>query len=296
VLRSLTDADVPAVVELINEATPQAPVDEAEVRLWLTNPVQDIDVRVVVRKDELVGYADVGMPEETPDRAWLDVRIPERHLTDELVEEALAWGELTARSRGRSVVRAVVEAGSPLAARVERRSYQPIRFSFRMRTDLEETPSPPSWPDGIAVSGLQPGEERLAWEVSQEAFADHWEFTPTSWEEWAHYMLAEDAFDPELWLLARDGDDVAGVCLCRPEAIGRPDVGWIRILGVRPPWRRRGLGRALLLEAFRRFRARGAKAVELGVDGENTTGAVRLYESAGMCVQFRWDIYERRLA
>jgi mycothiol synthase len=295
VLRTFTDADVPAVVDLINEATPQAPVDEAEVRRWLTDPAQDIDFRVLVRGHELIGYADVGMPEEAPDRAWLDVRIPARFLTDGLADEAFAWGELAAQSRGRPVVRAIVEAGSPLCTHAERRGYRPIRFSFRMHIDLDQPLPPPAWPDGITVSGLQPGEERLAWQVSQESFADHWEFTPASWEEWSHHMLAEDAFDPELWLLARDGGDIAGVCLCRPEAIGRPGVGWIRILGVRTPWRRRGLGRALLLETFSRFRERGAAAVELGVDGENTTGAVQLYESVGMRVEFRWDIYERRL-
>ena len=295
-LRSFTEADVPAVVDLINEATPEAPVDEAEVRLWLTNPVQDIDFRLLARGDELVGYVDIGMPEEAPDRAWLDVRIPERQLTVELADEAFAWGELSARQRGRSLVRAVVEAGAPLGAHVERRGYRPIRFSFRMRIELDEAPPAPAWPAGIRVSSLRPGEERIAYDVSQESFADHWEFTPTSWEEWSHYLLGDDAFDPEVWLLAWDGDDVAGVCLCRPEATGRPNVGWIRILGVRPPWRRRGLGRALLLEAFRRFRMRGMEAVELGVDGENTTGAVRLYESVGMSVRFRWDIFERRLA
>ena len=69
----------------------------------------------------------------------------------------------------------------------------------------------------------------------------------------------------------------------------------MRVLGVRRPWRRRGLGRALLLEAFARFRERGCHAAALGVDGENTTGAVRLYESVGMRVAHRADVYERRI-
>lgn len=292
-LRSFTAADIPAVVDLINEATPEAPVDEAELRRWVTSPAQDITSRVLMVGDELGGYVDVGMPAEAPDRAWVDVRIPERYLTDELADEAFAWAERAAEDCGRSLVRAVVEAGSSLCAHLERRGYSPIRVSFRMRIELDESQLPPDWPDGVTVSSLRPGEERLAWQVSEEAFADHWEFTPTTWEEWSHYMCAEDVFDPELWLLVRDGADVAGVCLCRPHATGHPEVGWIRILGVRPPWRRRGLGRALLLETFRLYRERGFEAVELGVDGENTTGAVRLYESAGMRVRFRWDIYER---
>ena len=69
-------------------------------------------------------------------------------------------------------------------------------------------------------------------------------------------------------------------------------TGHVNILGVRPGWRRRGLGRALLLHSFRELRDRGRLKADLGVDAENTTGAVRLYERAGMCVAHRMDTYE----
>ena len=292
--RPLIEADVPAVVALINEATPEAPVDEAEVRRWLTTPAGDIELAVVERDGRLAAYVDVGLAEETPDRAWIDIRIPDRYVDDGLMDELIGWAEQTSSVRGRTLARAMAEAGSPLVSHLERRGYEPIRVSFRMRIELDDVPPAPVWPEGIRVSSLGPGEERIAYEVSQESFADHWEFTPTSWDEWSHFML-DETFDRDFWLLAREGDEVAGVCLCRREAIGRPGVGFVRILGVRRPWRRRGLGRALLLEAFARLRERGAEAVELGVDGENTTGAVRLYESVGMRVKFRWDIFERRL-
>jgi mycothiol synthase len=294
VARAIDDADVPAVVTLINAATPATPIDETELRRWLTTPAQDIRFGLFERDGELVAYADVGLPDESPDRAWIDVRIPARLVVAELVDDVLTWSEQVARGDGRMLVRIFVDSGAPLAAHVERHGYRPIRASFQMRIELDDTPRSPVWPDGISVSAVRDGEERIAWEVSQEAFADHWEFTPSPWEEWSHFMLGED-FDRELWLLARDGDEVAGVCLCRPEAVGRPGVGWVRVLGVRRPWRRRGLGRALLLEAFHRFRSRGVLAVGLGVDGENTTGAVRLYESAGMWVEHRHDVYERSL-
>jgi mycothiol synthase len=292
--RPVVEADVPAVVALINRATPEMRVDDAEVMRWLTDPAQDVELAVVEREGGLAGYVDVGLPEETPDRVWIDLRVPERRVDDGLLDELISWAEETARSRGRTLARAMAEVGSPVVAHLERRGYEPIRFSFRMRIELDEAPPAPVWPNGIRVSSLRPGEERVAYEVSQESFADHWEFTRTSWDEWSHYMI-DETLDPDVWLLAREGDEVAGICLCRREAIGRPDVGFVRILGVRRPWRRRGLGRALLLEAFARLRERGAEAVELGVDGENTTGAVRLYESVGMRVKLRWDIFERRL-
>jgi ribosomal protein S18 acetylase RimI-like enzyme len=291
----LTQDDVPAAVALINEATPQAPVDEAELRRWIGDPAGDVEFGLFERDGVLTGYADVSLPRERRETGWIDLRIPLRFLADDVVDEAVSWAEQVARDDGRPLVRTVVLSDSPLADHLRRLRYRPIRASFRMRVDLDDTLPSPVWPAGLTVSSVREGEERTAWEVSEEAFADHWEFTPTTWEQWAHHMLAADAFDAELFLVARSENDVAGVCICRPEAIGRPGVGWIRILAVRRPWRRRGLGRALLLEAFARFRRRGALAVGLGVDGENTTGAVHLYESAGMHVELQWDIYERRI-
>ena len=88
---------------------------------------------------------------------------------------------------------------------------------------------------------------------------------------------------PDLWWLVRDGDEIAGVCLNRMGDAGEPDHGYVHILGVRRPWRRRGLGEALLRHSFRDFWRRGVSTrVSLDVDGENTTGAVRLYERVGM--------------
>jgi ribosomal protein S18 acetylase RimI-like enzyme len=69
----------------------------------------------------------------------------------------------------------------------------------------------------------------------------------------------------------------------------------VGVLGVRRPWRRRGLGLALLHASFREFRARGLPRALLGVDSENTTGATRLYERAGMRVERTSDSYEKVL-
>lgn len=75
-----------------------------------------------------------------------------------------------------------------------------------------------------------------------------------------------------------------------------PPTSWINVLGVRRPWRRRGVARALLLHAFAEFRGRGKRGAGLGVDGLNTTGAVRLYEQAGMHVARRYDQYKKPLS
>ena len=68
------------------------------------------------------------------------------------------------------------------------------------------------------------------------------------------------------------------------------------MIGTRTAWRRRGLGLALLLHAFREFYARGIRRSTLGVDSENPSGATRLYERAGMHVESESVTYEKELA
>ena len=114
-----------------------------------------------------------------------------------------------------------------------------------------------------------------------------------TYDEWRYWTFTEP-FDPSLWFLAEDGQELAGVCLCRPERHGDADLGWVSVLGVRRPWRRRGLGLALL-HAFAELRGRGKRRLGLGVDGSSPTGAVQLYERAGMRVARRFDFYEREL-
>jgi ribosomal protein S18 acetylase RimI-like enzyme len=156
----------------------------------------------------------------------------------------------------------------------------------------DEPPRSPHWPHGIAVRTVREGEEHAVFEAEQDAFRDHWEFTPRSFEEWRVRRTHEAVFDPSIWFLALDGDEIAGLALCGPDYGGDPAQAWVNELGVRRPWRRRRIALALLQHAFRELHARGKRRVVLGVDAENTTGAVGLYERAGMEQIRRYDSYE----
>ena len=164
----------------------------------------------------------------------------------------------------------------------ERHGYGVTRRYLRMRIDLTDAPPAPRWPEGISVATFVPGsDERATHAASQDAFADHWGFLPTPFEEWRRRLERED-FDPELWWLARDADGtIAGMSLSSTI----PGTGWVGSLSVRRPWRRRGLARALLLHSFGRFWERGISTISLGVDAGSLTGATRLYESVGMSVE-----------
>ena len=129
----------------------------------------------------------------------------------------------------------------------------------------------------------------------QEAFRDHWEHRDEPLEEWREWLLEAPTFDPSFWFLARDGDEIAGLSLCRVDLSGDRKHGFCSVLAVRRAWRRRGLGLALLRHSFVEMERRGMTRASLGVDAENLTGAVALYERAGMRVARRNDCWQKKL-
>jgi GNAT superfamily N-acetyltransferase len=119
-----------------------------------------------------------------------------------------------------------------------------------------------------------------------EAFRDHWGYVEIPFEEelarFMNYMNNSEDFDPSLTFLAWEGDQVVGTSLCVDHISDDPELGWVGSLGVLRPWRRRGLGLALLQHSFVELYKRGLRRVGLGVDAGSLTGALRLYENAGM--------------
>ena len=177
---------------------------------------------------------------------------------------------------------------------LEQAGYKLVRKFWRMEMVMERAPFVPEWPAGITVRTLVAGkEERAVYEMMEEAFQDHWGHLPSTYEDFEHWRVKQDSFDPTLWFLAFDRDQLAGGVLCEYER--DLDLGWAAQVAVRRPWRRKGLGNALLLHAFAEFYRRGIYKVGLGVDSQNLTGATRLYERVGMHVALQHDTYEKEL-
>jgi ribosomal protein S18 acetylase RimI-like enzyme len=220
-------------------------------------------------------------------RSWLDLRGTP---TTELVD----WAEQRGREVGTRLISGAWSTNEHVLAELRRRGYSLVRQSQRMEVELDRPTPPPELPESARVRTFRPGDERTFYELEQETFADTWEPDAESYEEWSHWMLQPPAFAPDLWLLAVAGEheEPVGLAVCHPHP-GRPELGWVRVLGVRRDWRRRGLGRALLLHAFGAFRDRGLTRAGLGVDATSPTGANRLYESVGMHVRARFDVYEK---
>ncbi|HSL43308.1 MAG TPA: GNAT family N-acetyltransferase [Anaerolineales bacterium] len=170
--------------------------------------------------------------------------------------------------------------------------YQPLRYHWRMEIMLDGPPAEPKLPEGIELRPFVKGEHDVAvWQSQNEAWRDHWGSHDITLEEWMRSRFDDPEFDSTLWKVAWDGNEVAGFSLNRY----RMGIGWIRTLGVRRPWRKRGLGEALLLHSFGEFYKRGMKTIGLGVDAQNPTGATRLYQKVGMYVASEFVTYEKEL-
>ena len=167
--------------------------------------------------------------------------------------------------------------------------YDDTRHFWRMEIRFDGPPLAPSWPKGIEIRQLDPERDLVAAvEAGSAAFSDHYGHVETPLEERLgrrrHRMKSDPTYDPGLEFLAWDGDQVAGFVYAAPQHGSDKTMGYIPSLGVLRPWRKRGLGLALLQHAFHVLHDRGKAGVALHVDAQSLTGATRLYEKAGMHV------------
>jgi mycothiol synthase len=168
----------------------------------------------------------------------------------------------------------------------EAEGYRAIRHFYTMlHTGLDDLP-PAVIPAGFELRPVRPEHLRAIWDANEEAFRDHWGNTPRTEEDFERFKAQAD-FDPSPWQVAwhQASHQVAGVSinviLRASNSVHSRQRGRVDDLSVRRPWRKNGLGRALLLASLGALRGRGQTEVELGVDAENLTGALRLYEAVG---------------
>ena len=197
--------------------------------------------------------------------------------------------EARLREEGAERVHSWAVAGDAAAATLfADRGYREARRFWEMAIELdEEMPEPFVRVDAFAEADAETFHATL-----EESFADHWGHEPESFGEWWMRQRRRENYDPSLWFVIRDGVEIAGVARCE----ARPPAGWVGALGVRPPWRGRGYGRALLQHSFHEFRRRGYTRAALGVDAANATGATQLYESVGMHAEQEMVVREKVLA
>lgn len=176
--------------------------------------------------------------------------------------------------------------------------YSALRWFFDMRRDGLDVVEVPPMPEGLEIRpiGTDRASLRQLFNADAEAFKDHWGGFATddaAFEEW----IADPNSDPSLYVVAWDGDEIAGAVinalpLAENEALGRRR-GWLESVFVRRPWRRRGLAQAIVARSLIVLRDRGMDHAMLGVDADNPTGAVGVYERAGFVVAKRSAAYRK---
>lgn len=155
---------------------------------------------------------------------------------------------------------------------------------FRMEIDLEVPLPEPSLPEGYSWGAWHPSLMKAHAEVKFECFFDQIDAIvfPSLGSRSGCFLLMKEisgrpGFRPEATWLVTAPD---GPCGTVQGIRDRRGIGAIQNLGVTPPHRGRGVGRAILLQALHGFRRAGLHHAYLEVTAQND-GAIRLYRRLG---------------
>ncbi len=290
-----TAADAAAVAEVVvaleSALYGESAFSQADLEgEWLDLDLER-DARVVRDGDRIVAY---GVVREQGEVARVEGYVHPDALgrgLGKLIATGLEEGAV--RAGARRIQNGVLEADSAARRLLESLGYDAVRVFREMRIQLETPPPAPDWPDGLRVVPFDPKRDAREFHAAnQEAFADAWDYTPRDFETWSKVHLGSERFDPSLWCVVRAGDEIAAGTICVGDTYGG---GFVHALFTRRPWRRQGVGAALLRDLFGRFWERGEHSVGLGVDAASDSGAFRLYERAGMAPALGWVAYEKEL-
>jgi mycothiol synthase len=252
---------------------------------------------IAERGDNIIGYAGVFL-EPVIKRALLDCLVHPMHRRKGIAAELIHHSIRHAKWAGSRVVQICVKEANLAAKRMASRlGLEFIRYFFELRLDLKDVRLPDAKPGEYIIRSLGHGEVDKLTQVQNKAFADNWGFNPNTRDEIA-YRINSSGCSPEHILVAFLGDRPVGYCWTRinPEDVSAPSKfkGNIHMLGVDPAFRRKGIGRNVLLAGLYYLNSNGVTVVELTADGEDPK-ALALYESVGFEVYSRREWYEKKL-
>ncbi len=294
--------DIEAVAEMLNlggiKVKGHPDIDVDEMRIEWTNPTwnRESSTRVVFNASgDPIGYVEVWDNTEMPTNIWTWGRVHPEYEGEGIGGYLMKWAEQRARQAIHRVpkeIRVALKAGADGENKEAQRLFEgygmtQIRRFWKMRIELDKPVPEPQFPDGMVIRTYDEVDDlRKLYRAVNDGFKDHWGYVERPEEEqmvqWRHFLDSDPHYDPTLFFLAMDGDEIGGISLCRPVDEGDPTVGHCDQLAIRPPWRRKRVALNLLYHTFREFQRRGHKAVTLGVDATSLTGAEVLYQKAGM--------------
>jgi len=306
--RAATMDDVTGVVELINFSSTTiggTPISIAEKKNAWGTPGLDIsrDTHLVFTEDDimvgLLEFWDISEPHVQP---TVHLHVHPEYDSDLVGNYLLSWADQRAKQvlviapPDEKVVLLIMADGQDTKKQqtLQVNGYIKERIFWRMLLTMDSLPSIKELPDGFSIRNhIVDQDDRVMYETMESAFADHWRHVPVAYDQWAHWNLEEDEFNPDFWFFATRAGIIAGGLMAWPTFNGETDTGWISDLGVIKESRGQGIGEALLSHAFRVFYERGIKKIALLVDTDSQTGALRLYERVGMKPMDTQFVYEK---
>lgn len=300
------ERDLQTVCELLNLCSNLDDLNDTytleSLRLEFDHPQMDkeLDLRVWEGSDErLLGFGQCWILEAEHNTldTFLYFRVHPDARNSELPHEIVEWGtqraQTEAAKRGMSLQLASNAREHEKFSQevLEQHDFKVVRYYFHMARDLNEPIPEPQFPAGFVLRHTEGEAEAEQWvEVFNQSFIDHWNHHPAKVEDHKHWLKdPEYRAEDDLVAIAPDGT-WAGFCFCRVEfeknQLEGKSEGWIETLGTRRGFRKIGLGRALLVAGLRRLKANGLDTALLGVDAENPSGALKLYEDTGFVKRY----------
>jgi mycothiol synthase len=285
-------ADAPAVISVL-EARDRVDLGAPDYTLedlldeWALTEVDLANDALVAedRSGRILAYAIVR-------RAGTLAIVDPDHERSGIGRRLLEWSERRAAQQGRDRHRQWIAAKNGRAVALLRDAgYQYARSYSRMARYLDDpAPGPGEAPAGtrLRVPDID-RDATVLHALDAASFSALPGYEPESFDQFSEQHLHANDVDAGLSRVALAGDDIVGFLLSRR---WREQIGFIDILAVHPEYQHRGIGGALLSEAFRAFADAGLQEAQLGVASDNPR-ALRLYERAGMTPRFRLDTYER---
>jgi mycothiol synthase len=310
-IRLMTDDDIPAAVTYYNDLakieTFYEPANAELIAEWRRNPMNREQVSLAFLREEdgsegrVIGSVSVNhQPEDGKAWGWMSVH-PDYRLRG-LGNALYNWYAKTAEEAGATSLHIVPNSEEKLMIEfLERRGFALDRYFWAMRLDKDTPVEPPAMPEGFTVRTFVPGQDEPLWQHARNVtFADHYGSVPRTLEEITH-LSKEEQFRPEGLFFAFEGGDeekLAGFCFTgfdprEWETLGYT-IGHVHTIGTMPEYRRRGIGRGLLLYAID-FLRKHVETVELGVEGKNRL-ALPLYENVGFHQHKAWANMEKKVA
>jgi mycothiol synthase len=308
-------SDIPGMIEVFNasaeaDGTERSGTVEDLAKMYanLRNCDPYTDMVITEINGDIVGYSRVAWTEEIDGSlmyenfGFLKPEWRGKGLGTSLIQWSEArLREIAASHPGtgpRFLVSWAYDTQPHLTGLLEKAGYEAIRYGFDMvRPDLENIPDAPL-PEGLEVRPVKHEHLPAIFDAEFEAFQDHWGASVKAegdYERW----LSESPFQPELWQVAWEGDQVAGMVRTfineTQNAKFDRKRGYTENISTRRPWRKRGLARSLMAHSMLLQKELGMTENALSVDAFNPSGALQLYKSMGFEVTRKQISYRKPL-